>query len=112
METAEIEQSDSNVDRLAFEMVDNANSILERSHYETDQKLIHRGRCGDSLYFEYYEDGVLVVFGSGKMWDCDLRWVESHAASTYIPDMYWGVFAMSRDTWHMSYRSYINCRLP
>ena len=41
-------------------------------------KNIKSGKCGDNVNYELTEDGVLTIFGEGKMWnydcECDVEW--------------------------------------
>ncbi len=36
---------------------------------EYTQKLLKKGACGDNVYYKWYEDGMVIISGSGEMWD-------------------------------------------
>ena len=46
--------------------------ITEQPQEQTTIKIIESGKCGDNVFYELTEEGVLNIFGSGKMYDYDL----------------------------------------
>ena len=34
----------------------------------SSEKIIRRGKCGDKVEWELYDNGTLLIFGYGKMW--------------------------------------------
>ena len=44
-------------------------SVLAVEIYSEDRAVIDSGECGDNLTWTLYDDGELVIEGTGDMWD-------------------------------------------
>lgn len=63
-------------------------SVLAVEIYSEDRAVIDSGECGDNLTWTLYDDGELVIEGTGDMWDYGEKYNTNF--SVYITSAPWG----------------------
>lgn len=77
-------------------------SVLAICFFSTENfeasEIVDSGKCGDNLKYELFEDGELVISGTGKMWDSP-QW-ESYGDTIISVKVGDGVTSISADAFN------------